>query len=79
MHDAVALEKLAIPSVAVCTDQFEVGAKAIARMRGAPDYRFAVVTHPLGPLDTEGLRARAEEAYPQVRAIALGHLVDPAS
>jgi hypothetical protein len=66
VHDAVELEKRGIPAVAVCTDVFVPGLQALATMRGMPDYRFAVVPHPLGVLFDEELRQRAESAAPQV-------------
>lgn len=67
--DAIAADELGVPAVAVCTDQFEVGGAAVARLRGLPDYRFAVVPHPVGTLDDEGLADRARSAVPQIVAI----------
>jgi hypothetical protein len=72
LHDAVQSEQHSTPGVAIVTDQFAHGAAQVAKMRGAPDLRFAVVEHPLGSLDEEALWARAEEALPQVVAIATG-------
>lgn len=60
------------PAVAICTDQFRQGAQAVARMRGVADYRFAVVDHPIGVLDDDGLAHRAEQALDQIVAIATG-------
>jgi hypothetical protein len=72
VHDAVEAELAEVPAVAICTAQFRQGAEAVARMRGLPEYRFAVVDHPLGVLDGEELRERAEQALPQVVAVATG-------
>lgn len=60
------------PAVAICTDQFRQGAQAVARMRGVAGYRFAVVDHPLGVLDDDGLAQRADQALDQIVAIATG-------
>lgn len=72
MHDAIAAEQHDIPGVAICTEPFRVGAAQLATMRGAEGFRFAVVKHPLGSLDDDGLWERAEEALPQVVSIAAG-------
>lgn len=72
VHDGISIEKMGIPAVAVCTEAFLPGLDALCRMRGMPDYRFAVVPHPLGVLFDDELRGRAELAAPQIVQIALG-------
>jgi hypothetical protein len=72
LHDAVAIDRIGVPAVALISDQFRNGAATVARMRGADGYRFTVVQHPLGSLNEERLWERAEEAYPQIVAIATG-------
>lgn len=73
MHDAVELERRGIPAVAICTEEFRHGGAAIAEMRGAPNYPFALVPHPLGVLDDEALAGRARVALPQVVEILTRH------
>ena len=41
----------------------------MARVRGFPDYRVAAVTNPIGSLDREGVKQRAQQALPQVLEI----------
>jgi hypothetical protein len=72
VHDGISIEKLGVPAVAVCTEAFLPGLDALCRMRGMPDYRFAVVPHPLGVLFDDELRGRAELAAPQIVQIVLG-------
>jgi hypothetical protein len=72
VHDAIELEKAGMPTVAVCTEAFLPGLSALSRMRGMPDYKFAVVPHPLGVLFDDELRGRAELAAPQIVQIVLG-------
>jgi hypothetical protein len=67
--DAIAADGLGVPAAAVCTDQFQIGGEAVARMRGLPGYRFAVVPHPVGLLDEAGLADRARTAVPQIASI----------
>ena len=74
VHDGIEIEKRGIPAVAICTEAFEPGLDALAKMRGMPDYRFALVPHPLGVLFDDELRQRAELAAPQVFEIMTGAL-----
>ena len=71
MHDAITAEKAGKPAAFVCTDAFIPTAKSIAKIRGIADYPFAIVTHPVGNLDSEGVRARARQALPKVLEILL--------
>lgn len=72
VHDGIEIEKKGIPGVAICTEAFLPGLDALTKMRGMPDYRFAVVPHPLGVLFDDELRQRAKLAAPQVIDIVLG-------
>ena len=69
VHDGIEIEKRGIPAVAICTEAFVPGLDALTEMRGMPDYRYAVVPHPLGVLFDDELRQRAELAAPQVASI----------
>ncbi len=71
MHDSIQLEQRGIPTIAICTEPFESGARAMAKLGGIPDYPFALIPHPIGSLDEAGLRSRAVEALPQVIASLL--------
>jgi hypothetical protein len=79
VHDGIEIEKRGIPAVAICTEAFLPGLEALAQMRGMPDYRFAVVPHPLGVLFDDELRQRAELAAPQVVEIVTGRRLDAAA
>ena len=69
MRDALTLESMGRPTALVCTRPFTGHARAIARGLGVPTYPVAVVSHPVGGLDPEGIRSRALEALDQVTAI----------
>jgi len=60
------LEALGVPSIAICTEPFISGAKAMTLLGGMEGYPFAVVRHPIGSLTTMEIRERAMEATPQV-------------
>ena len=69
MADVILMEQRGIPSAAICTDALRPSADAMARIQGAPGYRFAVVPHPVSSLDEKGIEERARLAAPQVLAI----------
>ena len=66
MYDSLKLEALGVPAIAICTEPFESGAKAIANLGGIPDYPFALIQHPIGSLTLEQILERAIEAVPQI-------------
>ena len=55
----------------LCTQPFEVTAKAIARVLGLPDYPFLKVEHPIGSCTLPQLKVRAEFAYQNALPILL--------
>jgi hypothetical protein len=71
--DVVLMEQRGIPSAAICTDALKASADAMARIQGAPGYRYAVVPHPVSSLDADGVRRHAELAAPQVLEILRGN------
>jgi hypothetical protein len=78
VHDGIELEKLGVPAVAICTDALTPGLEALKEMRGMNAYKYAVVPHPIGVLDDEGLRDRAQQAAPQVMKIVTQNQDRPA-
>ena len=78
MHDGIELEKLGVPAVAICTDALTPGLEALKEMRRMNAYRYAVVPHPIGVLNDDGLRDRAQQAAPQVMRIVTQNPERPA-
>jgi hypothetical protein len=70
--DTILMEQRGIPSAAICTDALRPAADAMARIQGAPGYRYAVVPHPVSSLDADGIRQHALLAVPQVLGILRG-------
>ena len=64
--DSLELEKKGVPSVVVVTKPFVSQGKAMAKIKGVPDYEYALVDHPIGSLAMEELQDRAAVALPQV-------------
>jgi hypothetical protein len=70
--DGVAFERRGIPSAVICTDAFTVTADAMATLKGATGYRYAMTAHPVAVLTADEVRQRAEEVLPQVVALLTG-------
>lgn len=66
MADATIFEKRGVPAACVITHQFTRAANAMARRNDFPDYKYAMVPHPIGNLKPEQIKQRAEEVLPQV-------------
>ena len=71
MHDGIVFEKRGVPAAPIATDQFVNMGRASAEAQGMPDYQFAVIEHPIGRLEDEELRRKAEAALPQVVRLLL--------
>ena len=72
MHDGIHAEKAGLPSVTICTDIFEITARSMAQMWGAPAYPITLTQHPIAELNREQLRARAEEMMDEMAGILTG-------
>lgn len=70
--DGIALEHAGLPAAVVCTDAFEPTARAMARVKGDPEYRFLVTEHPVANLDQNQIEQRAVELTERVAARLLG-------
>jgi len=71
VHDAIELEKMGVPTAAICTEPFVSSAKAMSEIRGIPDYPFVVLPHPLGNLSEVRLRERAMQTISDVLQILM--------
>jgi hypothetical protein len=58
--------------MAVMTTRFVSAAELMARVLGFPDYRFAVIAHPISSADNDALRSMARVAADQARRLLLG-------
>ena len=72
MHDGITFEQTGKPSLVLCTHPFDPTGRMIAKTLGMPDFRYALVDHPIGSAGVEGLQTRAFDAYEQGRLILLG-------
>ena len=56
----------------IATDAFAALAREAARSQGLPDARIATVAHPIGGVNDEGLRGRADAAVDAVLGLLSG-------
>ena len=62
----MALEARGIATVTICSSQFEALGRNEAIAAGMPDLALGVVPHPIGGLEPDEVRTRAEAAFEQV-------------
>lgn len=60
------LTKRGVLAAVVCSDSFMKLGKAQAKVFGVPDLPLLQIKHPLGGLDMQKVRERAEAALPQL-------------
>ena len=60
-----------MPAVGVMTSAFVDGAELMAHACGAPDYRFAVIEHPISSATDDELLGRAGEIVNQAEGLVL--------
>ena len=60
------LRKRGVVAAVVCSNAFLKLGQTQARIFGVPDLPLLVIQHPLGGLDLESVKGRAEAATPQL-------------
>lgn len=67
------LRKRGLVTAVVCSDPFMKLGQAQARTFGVPDLPLLRIPHPLGGVDLEQVRARAEAAFPALLGLVREH------
>lgn len=57
--------------MAVMTTNFISAAELMSQVLGMPDYKFAVIEHPVSSADDQGLQARAQQTADALQRIVL--------
>ena len=65
----VELRKRGLITAVICSTPFEKLGRAQARVLGVPDLPLVMIPHPLGGLEMDDVRARADQAMPGVIAL----------
>ena len=69
IHDAIALEKLGIPSAAIITTEFVRETELIRRTLGMPDFEPVVIDHPVSSITQDEINARVRQIKEQAAKI----------
>ena len=56
MHDGITFEQYGKPGLVLCTHPFDPTSRMIAKTLGMPDFRYALVDHPIGSAGKEAYR-----------------------
>jgi hypothetical protein len=64
--DGVVFEAAGLPAAVICSDAYRVTADAMAKLRGAPGYRYATTPHPVAILTSNQVRERAAEVLDDI-------------
>jgi hypothetical protein len=62
LHDAIAGDRIGIPSVGIMTSKFVSAAETMSRVLGAEGYEFVVIEHPISSASREALAEQARQA-----------------
>lgn len=66
--DGIAFEREGIPTAVICSDAFDLTARAMAEVQGDKDYRYLTTAHPVAVLSPRQVEQRAGELLPLVAA-----------
>jgi hypothetical protein len=68
------LRKRGLVSAVVCSDAFQKLGRTQAKVFGVPDLPLLIVQHPLGGLDIDSVKGRADVASPQLVRLIQEHV-----
>ena len=73
VRDALVLEQLGVPAVALVTEPFKPLAESLAASLGAPNARIVTIPHPLYGIDDDELASRADGVIEALEAVLAEH------
>jgi hypothetical protein len=68
------LRKRGLVTAVVCSTAFQKLGQTQARIFGVPDLPLLIIQHPLGGLDLDSVKGRAEVATPQLVKLIQEHV-----
>ena len=69
MADGIVFERAGVQAASIVTDAFVQSSDAMARLQGAPGYRYAMIPHPVSNLTPEECHEQAAHVLPQILEI----------
>ncbi|HJO11718.1 MAG TPA: UGSC family (seleno)protein, partial [Gammaproteobacteria bacterium] len=70
-HDAISSERVGTPALGVMTSKFVDAAELMARVLGMPDYKFAIIEHPVSSATDAELEARARVTLEAIEELVI--------
>lgn len=70
--DGIVLEGRGLPVAVVCTEAFDVTSRAMARLKGHPDFPYLLMPHPIANLTQEGIVERGRDLAVRINAHLTG-------
>ncbi|NUL48788.1 hypothetical protein F7P69_26825 [Cellulosimicrobium funkei] len=70
--DGIALEARGLPVAVVCTEAFDVTSRAMARLKGQPDFPYLLMPHPIANLTPDGIAERGRDLAARIGAHLTG-------
>ncbi len=71
MHDAIISERSGTPAIGIMTNKFTSAAELMASVLGAPNYKFAIIDHPVSSASEDELKERAMRIIQTIEELIL--------
>jgi len=71
LHDAISSEKIGTPALGIMTSKFVSAAELMARVLGMPDYKFAIIDHPVSSASDQELETQARTTLDAIEKLII--------
>jgi len=71
LHDAIISERSGTPAIGIMTNKFTSAAELMASVLGAPNYKFAIIDHPVSSASEDELKERAMRIIQTIEELIL--------
>ena len=71
MHDAIISERVGTPAIGIMTNKFISAAELMANVLGAPNYKFAIIDHPVSSSSEDELKEKAKKIIQTMEELIL--------
>jgi len=71
LHDAIISERSGTPAIGIMTNKFTSAAELMASVLGAPNYKFAIIDHPVSSASEDELKERAMKIIQTIEELIL--------
>jgi hypothetical protein len=71
LHVAIISERSGTPAIGIMTNKFTSAAELMASVLGAPNYKFAIIDHPVSSASEDELKERAMKIIQTIEELIL--------